>query len=112
MNPAAVQPDAYRRIKIAVLDTGFNPNDPFAPQLHWEDFVIDGSQLRVDETGHGTNSARLILQICPEADLYVARIFQTNIADDSFDAGRMAKVSLCQTSWLLLLISLGDSMGC
>ncbi|KAM0260794.1 hypothetical protein ACHAQJ_002560 [Trichoderma viride] len=79
----AVSRGSYRPIKIAILDTGCDTNTPFffnpenTPRLRgWKDFV-DGSDEWEDHDGHGTYLTSLIMEIAPEAEIYVARITKT-----------------------------------
>jgi hypothetical protein len=67
-------------IRVAILDTGCNREIPFfqIPIIlqsfkGWKDFAAD-SQTSVDVFGHGTFMARLLLQVAPIVDLYVARV--------------------------------------
>ena len=68
------------RVKIAVIDTGFEETVPFfhsprrRPRLKdWKDWVKD-SPDPTDIAGHGTHIVSLIMTIAPEADIYVARV--------------------------------------
>lgn len=70
-------------IRVAVLDTGLDDGAPFfdLPENSrylerlkgWRDFV-DSSYTWQDSQGHGTHLVSLILNIAPEAEVYVARI--------------------------------------
>ncbi|KAL7936124.1 subtilisin-like protein [Trichoderma chlorosporum] len=68
------------RIRIAILDTGYDARSPFftsSPRekrlLKWKDFV-DNHELPVDDDGHGTYTLSLLMKIAPAADICVARI--------------------------------------
>ncbi|KAK2608930.1 hypothetical protein QQS21_002506 [Conoideocrella luteorostrata] len=73
------------RIRIAILDTGVDVNNPFfrgvrqrrvkkdSPFKGYKSFV---GNLETDTFGHGTNVAASLLRIAPEADLYIAKISQ------------------------------------
>jgi hypothetical protein len=68
------------RIKIAVIDTGFEETVPFfhSPLRRsrvklWKDWVKD-SLDPTDIAGHGTHIVSLVMTIAPEADIYVARV--------------------------------------
>lgn len=70
-------------IRVAILDTGCNREIPFfqTPIIakcfqEWRDFAAN-SQTSVDMFGHGTFMARLLLQVAPIVDLYVARVAVT-----------------------------------
>ena len=76
-------PSPKNKIRIAIIDTGVRAEDPliitareeetiricrnFATPEHdeWEDEV---------ENGHGTLVARLLLEVAPEAELYIAKV--------------------------------------
>ncbi|KAF2648653.1 subtilisin-like protein [Lophiostoma macrostomum CBS 122681] len=76
-------------IKIAILDTGIDPNHPFV-QKRWKptsrnyrDFVNEASQSSkppYDNHGHGTHCAGIILQFAPSAKLYIARVVDSRSA--------------------------------
>ncbi|UNI20026.1 hypothetical protein JDV02_006159 [Purpureocillium takamizusanense] len=68
------------RVRIAVLDTGCDDNAAFF--LHsdhgsrlqeWKDWVDESEQWQ-DQHGHGTHLVSLIMQIAPDALMYVARV--------------------------------------
>jgi hypothetical protein len=70
-------------IRVAILDTGCNRDIPFFQNpiiskcfKEWKDFTAN-SQISVDMFGHGTFMARLLLQVAPIVDLYVARVAVT-----------------------------------
>ncbi|CAG2005085.1 unnamed protein product [Fusarium graminearum] len=74
---------SHPRIRIAILDTGVDESNPFfrgvrqrrikrdAPFKATRSFV---GEPEIDELGHGTNVAALMLKISPEADIYIAKI--------------------------------------
>ena len=71
---------SHTRIRIAVLDTGYDPNAEFfvnrdrrARLRGWKDCVAD-SQDPGDEHGHGTRVLSLLMKMAPMADVYVARV--------------------------------------
>ena len=71
------------KVRIAILDTGIDLPE-YA--LHtYEDRVKDfkdwilgeeGRSQWTDSDGHGTHSAGLLMKVAPEADIYVARVFE------------------------------------
>ncbi|WQF77071.1 Putative peptidase S8/S53 domain, peptidase S8, subtilisin, Ser-active [Colletotrichum destructivum] len=77
-----------RRIRIAILDTGVDESNLFirgvcktmkrrngdSPFRKIKSFI---GRSGLDEFGHGTNVAALVLRVAPEADLYIAQISQT-----------------------------------
>lgn len=75
--------DTYRRVRIAVLDTGINPQDPYTAHVAgYRDFVDGNDAVKQDKTGHGTNSVKLIFKVYAEAEVYVARVFKNNQANN------------------------------
>ncbi|KAJ5174596.1 subtilisin-like protein [Penicillium canariense] len=77
--------DVSRRVRIAILDTGYDDNAPifFSSGVEgrlkgWKDWV-DGSGQPEDCHGHGTHLVALVLKCAPEADIYVARIAKSPI---------------------------------
>jgi len=72
------------RIRIAVLDTGFDCKSPFFQfrdrrsrlgRHCWKDWVED-SPVPKDIDGHGTHIVGLVMRIAPQADVFVARVAQ------------------------------------
>lgn len=73
-------PVPHRRVRIAILDTGYDPDALFFQPpsrrnrlVQWKDWV-DGAQEPEDRHGHGTHLVSLIMQMAPEADICVARV--------------------------------------
>lgn len=71
---------SYSRVRIAILDTGYDAKSPFfsvGPRekrlVEWKDFV-DGQGEPIDCDGHGTHVLSLAMKIAPAADICVARI--------------------------------------
>lgn len=79
-----------RRIRIAILDTGYNNTIPFFEDERrservqaWKDFACS-SESPADTYGHGTLMTRLVMESAPLADIYVARVAEApNKLDDS-----------------------------
>lgn len=79
------------RVKVAVLDTGFEP--PEGLMVNYEDanrikesksWVASGGDQEVnsenwrkDLDGHGTQVAYLLLRVAPLADVHIAQVFKT-----------------------------------
>jgi len=70
----------HRRVRIAILDTGYDPDAVFfqppsrrSRLVQWKDWVDDARQPE-DCHGHGTHLVSLIMQMAPEADICVARV--------------------------------------
>lgn len=109
--------DHSQRVRIAVLDTGYDDNAPFffLPDVEgrlkgWKDWV-DGSDHPKDLHGHGTHLVSLVLKCAPEADIYVARIAESpNQLLDSSE--NIAKVCISgELIHTILLTCLGDFLG-
>lgn len=78
--PAVGLREPTRRVRIAILDTGYHDNAPFffLPDVRsrlkgWKDWV-GGSDRHEDLHGHGTHLVSLVMKCAPEADIYVARV--------------------------------------
>ena len=68
-------------VRIAILDTGCDRAFEFFQAANcfkgWRDFAVDPpSKTAVDEVGHGTFMARLVRQMVPGCELWIARILQ------------------------------------
>ncbi|KAH7460575.1 hypothetical protein FOMA001_g19520 [Fusarium oxysporum f. sp. matthiolae] len=73
----------YKKVRVAVIDTGINGNDSYANHIRgYRDFVTNRDDLKQDNTGHGTNSVKLIFKVYAEAEVYVARVFESDEAND------------------------------
>ncbi|KAK1243845.1 hypothetical protein MKX08_001983 [Trichoderma sp. CBMAI-0020] len=93
--------DSYKRVKIAILDTGIAQDDydylrdfstDPSPSLEYEykDFVNEAKDTPCDESGHGSAGVSLLLRMCPQACLYIARVVKTGVADEN-DVGRVVQ---------------------
>jgi subtilisin family serine protease len=104
------QPERYRNF----LDVPASTANNLAMQPYSHVRVSEGvgqivKQLRQrsrdvpeDNTGHGTHVAGIILQLCPEANLYVGRVLERNVTEDEEEtraaARRLALVSSYMSS--------------
>ncbi|KAF2873107.1 peptidase S8/S53 domain-containing protein [Massariosphaeria phaeospora] len=89
-----------RRIRIAVLDTGYDRKSSFfypKPRSNrlcmWEDFV-GGSAQPLDNDGHGTHVVSLAMKMAPAADICVARV-----ATSSADLGKASQSIAKAIKW-------------
>jgi len=77
------------RVKIAILDTGFDKHDPYLEacrnRIKDSRSWIGGRNDIEDEAGRGTHSLALLLQVAPRSDIYVARIARSNDPASSHD---------------------------
>lgn len=70
-------------MRVAVIDTGIDGKDPYANHIQgYRDFVSGDDNRNQDNTGHGTNSVKLIYKVYHEAEVYVARVFEYDEAND------------------------------
>lgn len=83
---------SYRKVKIAVLDTGLQPGAYMERPEQYRDFVDPSSNSRIDNTSHGTSSVNLIRKIYEDADLYVGRVFESDHTDELKEPAQMAQV--------------------
>lgn len=87
-------PSTPKRVRIAILDTGYDPDTPFFLRRErriaaWRDWV-DADPSPSDFHGHGTHMLGLIMRIAPQADIYVARVAKT--PEDLENVERVAEV--------------------
>jgi len=67
-------------VKIAVLDTGIDPEHPSIDgavqtnRIAVAESFVNGDETIDDRFGHGTHVAKLLLDVAPDAELYVAKI--------------------------------------
>ncbi|KAH7311135.1 hypothetical protein BKA65DRAFT_575201 [Rhexocercosporidium sp. MPI-PUGE-AT-0058] len=73
--PKDIDPDYYIPVKVAILDTGIQ--ESYEERIvEYKDFVTNDDDNLQDNTGHGSNIARLILNVFNKAQVYVARVFK------------------------------------
>ena len=88
--------DNDKKVKVAIIDSGLDISHPdfasdnFGPH-NCQDWT--GTSATHDAVGHGTHAAGLVRRVAPEAELYIAKAF------DSFDGDadtprRVAEVSV------------------
>jgi hypothetical protein len=93
------------RVKIAILDTGYDPEAFTRFRRNrlkgWKDYIEDVTEPQ-DDDGHGTHIASLIMTIAPTADIYVARVarggkdvgnIRENVAEVSFTRSKHEQIS-------------------
>ena len=76
------EPNKQQRVRIAVLDTGVDPNHPdmdnerIQSVRSWVNGKNGEEEDRraSDESGHGTHITGILLDLAPAADIYVAQI--------------------------------------
>ncbi|KAJ4982642.1 hypothetical protein SVAN01_11866 [Stagonosporopsis vannaccii] len=104
--------DSTRRVKMAVIDTGLMQNHPLAKHVTYRDFVAEAAQAKqksghaattkredntthapqdTSDSKHGTISIEIILRVYEDADLYVARVFEKDEAQETKEPFLMAE---------------------
>ncbi|KAF3915131.1 hypothetical protein ABW20_dc0102209 [Dactylellina cionopaga] len=75
------QEENMGRVKIAILDSGILPTHPQLDSVRqYKDFVGPKNFKKVDNTAHGSTGVDLIREISPDADLFIARVFEKEYA--------------------------------
>lgn len=96
-----VQP-SLPRIRIAVLDTGYDPNSTFFVNRtrrrriqKWKDMTTADTRAARDEHGHGTHVLSLLMKVIPAADVYVARVARNTdeLADSTSNVARVCHIN-------------------
>jgi hypothetical protein len=91
--PVGFDAENMSRVRVTVIDSGLDDTHPFIQRQGWKrdrrvpggktpvplfkDFTTSDTEkqhIPVDETGHGTFVAGIILQLAPDVELSVARI--------------------------------------
>lgn len=104
-------PEDTRKVKIAVLDTGIDATHEYIKK-NWKrptlgaggcrlndagylDFLTTppSTEIVEDAFGHGTHVAGIILQLAPDAELYVARVFHSGSFDQNSEPGCARRVA-------------------
>lgn len=88
-NLASPEPEDKRRVRIAVLDTGVDQSHELVNAAVKRQRIvkcrsfIDGSTGKdvVDTDGHGTHITVLLNKVAPDADIYVAKVFEKRSGD-------------------------------
>lgn len=94
----------HKRIRIAVLDTGYDPDAIFFSRerkkrlRHWKDYVEKDQLHAKDEDGHGTHVLSVLMKVAPAADVFVARVARDS-ADLQNATENVAKVSHHYQLW-------------
>ncbi|KAK7433008.1 hypothetical protein QQZ08_000479 [Neonectria magnoliae] len=75
----------YKQVRVAVIDTGINGDDPYAKHIRgYRDFVTNKDDIKQAKTGHGTNSVNLICKVYAEPETYVARVFEHDQTNERY----------------------------
>jgi subtilisin family serine protease len=90
--------NAYKPIKIAILDTGVN--EAYADNVKdYKDFVNEDEEDWDDSTTHGTGAFLLVQQIYNMAEIYVGKVFEKAHATDDTVALMTKAIQHSQNSW-------------
>lgn len=95
--------EAPKRVKVAILDSGFDPKSTLfqeaksqlssVPRITFKDYTGESLSRRpVDKLGHGTRVLALLLEMTQNIDIWMARVYETDIGDQN-TANRIAQVS-------------------
>ncbi|KAJ4113967.1 hypothetical protein NW760_000858 [Fusarium oxysporum] len=99
----------YKQVRVAVIDTGINGNDSYAKHIRgYRDFVTNKDELKQDNTGHGTNSVKLIFKVYAEAEVYVARVFESDEANDDTQDLMLLAIEHAKNVWHADVISIAS----
>ncbi|KAJ4024685.1 hypothetical protein NW766_000925 [Fusarium irregulare] len=103
-----------RRIRIAVIDTGIDFNHAGIMEAkeqgrlkeEWCQSWVGGDSSDQDEGLHGTNCAYLLHKAAPEADIFVAKVFNHNTLK-FYEAQNIAKaIKYAANTWNVDIISM------
>ncbi|KAK6697855.1 hypothetical protein SNK05_010705 [Fusarium graminearum] len=99
----------YKRVRVAVIDTGIDGNDPYANHIQgYRDFVSGDDNRKQDNTGHGTNSVKLIYKVYHEAEVYVAHVFEYDEANDDTQDLMLKAIEHAKNQWHADIISIAS----
>lgn len=100
-------PRRFTPIRIAILDSGFDSDNPLVksggrldPRIKDARSFVHGTgshEFR-DEMGHGTHALGLLLKVATCAEIYIAKIaHQENLSRHSYDDIAKARLTLFQS---------------
>ena len=103
-------PQNLQQVRIAILDSGFDPSNPLLINDDGQlDSRIKGIQNFVpgaghfdiqDEIGHGTHALGLLLRFATCAEIYIAKIAsQDTLSRDSYDTIAEASLALYKVEY-------------
>ena len=103
-------PPTLQPVRIAILDSGFDPGNPLLinddQQLDSrikgvQNFVPGAGPVDIqDEIGHGTHALGLLLRFATCAEIYIAKIAsQETLSRDSYDTIAEARPALFQVEY-------------
>ncbi|KAF3912464.1 Ankyrin-3 [Dactylellina cionopaga] len=99
------------RVKIAIIDSGIHPMHPqMALVREYKDFVTGNDSEMVDETRHGSTGVDLVTDICPDADVYIARVFRGAEAENETPELIAKAIEYAVDEWHVDVISLASGL--
>ncbi|RYP44078.1 hypothetical protein DL768_009423 [Monosporascus sp. mg162] len=99
--------NSSKRVRVAVLDTGVKADDFYAKHIKgYKDFVSDIDSDKKDNTGHGTNSVKLIFKVFANAEVYVARVFENEEANQNTQDLMAQAIQHASENWEVDIISM------
>lgn len=99
----------YKRVRVVVIDTGIDGTDPYAKHIRdYKDFVSKKDDVKQDKTGHGTNSVKLIFKVYAQAEVYVARVFESNHANDDTQDLMLEAIQHAKDVWKADVITIAS----
>ena len=110
-----VEGQIHTRVRIAILDTGIaiakgKPKLVRFRQTRIQEcrsFLEGCSAGDEDDDGHGTAAAILLLKVCPNADIYVARVAQRSNGDvDRGVVSKALRYAVNENNWNVDIISM------
>lgn len=75
----------HSRIRVAILDTGIDMDHP---EIYDDERIVGhkswtGTSAEQDASGHGTHIASTILKLTSNVDLFIAKITDNNVLEDT-----------------------------
>jgi subtilisin family serine protease len=119
MLPHPIDPNDHDRVRVTVIDTRIDRSHPFIKSKGWpskKDLFYDLAQVEgrdrgepIDEDGHGTFIAGILLQVAPEIELSIVRIgsMRQSIKEDLHISEKIGEVS-AQVLWLSQIVQCGS----
>ncbi|KAH0436513.1 hypothetical protein CcaCcLH18_04319 [Colletotrichum camelliae] len=91
-------------VGIAILDTGISPSIVSALIRGYKDFVDDSNLDRRDNTGHGSKCFRLLRNVYNKAQVYIGRVWETNVEGENTASLLATAIDNAVTSWKVNVI--------
>lgn len=93
----------HSRLRVAILDTGVDINHP---EIFGDERIIErkswtGTSADEDTSGHGTHIASTILSLTSNVDVFIAKITDSNVLEDTDRISEVGGANLLTTHTLL-----------